>query len=278
MENLLIMSGIVALLLLVYACGVFIIARICRDNSVMDIAYGPAFLVSTAGALHLTETYELLPAVVIGCIAAWSVRLGSRIFRKNIGKPEDARYAAWRAEWMKRGRGYFLLRSFLQVNLLQVLLIFVIAAPAIIALGSPTAYNQWFVLGGFVVFVIGLLYETTADLQLDRFLTRKRAGTESATLLTSGLFRYSRRPNYFGETLVWWGLAIMVLPTPLGWLAIASPLTITYIVTQITGPMLERIFLEKYPTEYANYMRTTSYFVPWFPKTVPQPDATPSGD
>lgn len=272
MENLLIMSGIVGLLLVVYACGIFIIARICRDNSVMDVAYGPAFLVSTAGALYLTETYELLPAVVIGCIAAWSVRLGSRIFRKNLGKPEDARYAAWRDEWMKHGRGYFLLRSFVQVNLFQVVLIFIIAAPAIIALSYPTSYNQWFVLGGFVVFVFGLLYETIADLQLDRFLARKRAGTESATLMTNGLFKYSRRPNYFGETLVWWGLAIMVLPIPLGWLAVVSPLTITYIVTHITGPMLERLFLEKYPTEYAAYMKSTNYFIPWFPKATVDQD------
>lgn len=267
MENLLIMSGVVGALLLLYSVIVFFIARIFHDNSVMDIAYGPAFLVGTAGAAYLTDTYELLPAVVIGCIAAWSIRLGSRIFRKNLGKPEDARYAKWREAWMQKGRAYFLIRSYLQVNLLQIVIIFLVATPAILALSFSTSYNQWFVLAGFIVFVFGLTYETIADLQLDRFIKRKIAGTEPATLMTQGLFKLSRRPNYFGETLVWWGLTIMVLPLPFGWLAIISPLLITYIVTKVTGPMLENAFLEKYPEEYQHYINTTSYFVPWFKKS-----------
>ena len=264
MENLLTTGGLLGGILIAYSVFIYIIARICRDNSVMDIAYGPAFLVASAGTLYLTDTFELLPAVVVGCIAAWAVRLGSRIFRKNLGKPEDARYAKWRNEWMERGKLYFLVRSYLQVNLLQVLLILVISAPAIWALAFPAQYNQWFVLAGFCVFVFGLAYETIADLQLDRFIARKKAGTEEATLMTRGLFSLSRRPNYFGETLIWWGLTIMILPLPYGWLAIISPLTITYIVTKITGPMLETAFLERYPDQYSEYMRTTSYFIPWF--------------
>jgi len=266
MENLLTTSGLVGGLLLLYSVVVFIIARLFRDNSVMDIAYGPAFLVGTAGALYLSGTAALLPTIMIGCIAAWAIRLGSRIFRKNLGKPEDARYAKWRSQWMERGRAYFLIRSYLQVNLLQVVIIFAVAAPAIIALAYPSMYNQWFVLAGFVVFCIGLAYETIADLQLDQFIKRKQDGSEPASLMTRGLFSLSRRPNYFGETLVWWGLAIMVLPLPLGWIAIISPLLITYIVTKVTGPMLEQAFLERYPEQYQHYIDTTSYFIPWFKK------------
>jgi len=263
MENLLTISGILGLLLILYSIVVYFIARLRHDNSVMDIAYGPAFLVSAAGTAYVTNTYELLPAIVISCIAAWAIRLGSRIFRKNFGKPEDARYAAWRTEWMKKGRGYFLLRSYLQVNLLQVIIILIVAAPAILALSFPAAHNPWFTVIGFMVFVFGLGYETIADLQLDRFIKRKKTGTETATLMTAGLFSLSRRPNYFGETLVWWGLAIMVLPLPFGFLAIVSPLLITYIVTKVTGPILENAFLERYPDEYQHYIDTTSYFVPW---------------
>jgi steroid 5-alpha reductase family enzyme len=150
--------------------------------------------------------------------------------------------------------------------LLQVALILVISAPALWALSFPTIYNPWFVLIGFLVFCFGLAYETIADQQLDRFIAGKKAGTESATLMTRGLFSLSRRPNYFGETLIWWGLTIMVLPLPFGYLAIISPLVITYIVTKITGPMLETAFLERYPAEYQHYMQTTSYFIPWFKK------------
>ncbi len=84
--------------------------------------------------------------------------------------------------------------------------------------------------------------------------------------MTTGLFRYSRRPNYFGETLIWWGLAIMVLPLPFGYLALISPIVITYIVTCVTGPMLEKIFLARNEAEYRAYMETTSYFIPLPPK------------
>lgn len=266
MENLFIMSGIVGSILILYSIVVFFIARVFHDNSVMDIAYGPAFLTSIAGAAYLTNTYDLLPAVLIGCITAWAVRLGSRIFRKNLGKPEDARYAAWRETWMVKGRLYFLARSYIQVNLLQVMIILVVAAPAIWALSFPDAYNQLCVLIGFLIFIAGLTYETIADLQLDQFIARKKAGIEDAELMTKGLFRFSRRPNYFGETLVWWGLAIMVLPLPYGWMAVVSPILITYIVTKVTGPMLEKSFLQRYPEKYRQYINTTNYFIPWFPK------------
>jgi len=267
MENLLTTSGLVFGILLIYSVIVFFIARIRRDNSVMDIAYGPAFLIGSGGALYLSGTYALLPAIVVGCIAAWAIRLGSRIFRKNLGKPEDARYAKWRQQWMERGRAYFLVRSYLQVNLLQIIIIFAVAAPAIWALAYPAMYNPWFVAIGFLVFCIGLAYETIADMQLDHFIAGKKAGTQSADLMVTGLFSLSRRPNYFGETLIWWGLAIMVLPLPFGWVAIISPLLITYIVTKITGPMLENAFLERYPEQYQHYIDTTSYFIPWKKKS-----------
>lgn len=268
MENILINAGVVACLLAIYSIIVFFIARLKRDNSVMDIAYGPAFFVATFGAATLTNNSELLPSVIIGCIGAWAIRLGSRIFRKNLGKAEDARYAKWREEWMQKGRAYFLARSYLQVNLLQVAIILLVALPAVLALAHPEAFSYSFLITGFAVFVFGLAYEGIADLQLDAFIARKKAGKEESTLMKQGLFKYSRRPNYFGETLVWWGLAIMVLPLPFGSLALISPILITYIVTKVTGPMLEDQFMEKYPEEYGEYKRTTSYFIPLPPKTT----------
>lgn len=267
MEQLIVNTGIVANLLLIYTTLVFFIARIARDNSVMDIAYGPAFFFGVGGALFLTVNFQTLPTIVVACIGLWATRLGVRIFRKNKGKPEDARYAKWRNAWMEKGRLYFLVRSYLQVNLLQAVIILIVALPGIIALSYPSQFSPVFLGLGLAVFLFGLGYETTADWQLDKFISRKKAGTEGANLMTKGLFHYSRRPNYFGETLIWWGLAIMVLPLPFGTLALLSPLLITYIVTKVTGPMLENAFLEKYPEEYAEYQRTTNYLIPGPPKT-----------
>ncbi len=237
-----------------------------RDMSVMDIAYGPLFALGAWGTIWISGHSTPLALLIATLMTLWAVRLGIRIGRKNYGKPEDARYAAWRTAWSARSRQYFLIRSYLQVNLFQGLIILVIAMPFLIAQSSDVTIGSWHTVLGIGVTLIGLLYETIADWQLDRFLARKRAGTETATLMTTGLFRFSRRPNYFGESLIWLGLAIIASPLPYGYLAFVSPLLITYIVTRVTGPMLERLFLEKYPEDYRDYISRTSYFIPWIPK------------
>lgn len=233
----------------------------------MDIAYGPAFLVGAVGSLLITGGYDALSLLILALILTWSLRLSIRIYKKNQHKPEDPRYANWRMQWSKQGMGYFYLRSYLQIYLLQGGIIALVAMPFIVSLTNTNDTLNWLVFIGITISLFGLFYESLADWQLDNFLNRKKAGVEPAILMTTGLFRFSRRPNYFGETLVWWGLAIAVLSIPLGFIALVSPLLITYIVTKVTGPMLEKIFLEKYPTEYQAYTEKTNYFVPWLPKT-----------
>jgi steroid 5-alpha reductase family enzyme len=222
------------------------------------------------GSLLTLGQSSLITDLIIIAIALWSTRLGLRIYRKNKGMPEDARYANWRTLWSQKGPVYFIVRSFLQINLLQGLIILLVASPLIISLAYGDAFSlaitSWSVMLGLAIFVTGLTIESIADYQLDQFIARKKAGTEPSNLMTTGLFHYSRRPNYFGETLIWWGLAIIVLPLPFGYLALISPILITYIVTKVTGPMLENIFLEKYGDEYREYMRKTSYFIPLPPR------------
>lgn len=252
----------------IFVAGImlFIVALYKKNNSIMDIAYGPLFFIGAVATIMLTDQTTPLTLAITTLLLLWSLRLGIRIGKKNYGKPEDPRYAAWRTQWSKNGRTYLYLRSYLQVFLLQGIIITLVALPFILSLTSTDTALTPFAYAGLSIALFGLLYETIADWQLDRFLARKRAGIESAVLMTTGLFTYSRRPNYFGETLVWWGLAIAVFPLPLGWLGVISPLLITYIVTLVTGPMLEAIFLSKYPAEYRAYMRTTSYFIPWKPR------------
>lgn len=265
--------GTVGLLVLIAVTTIFLVAQAKRDNSIMDIAYGPTFLVTGVVATLLLGNQSWLTNLMLGLIAIWALRLGVRIYKKNHGQPEDARYALWRTAWSTRGQLYFLLRSYLQINVLQGLIIVFILCPLIISLtytdANTLAYPKLLLFAGLgtLIFTIGLSIEAVADIQLDRFIARKRAGTETAPIMRTGLFRYSRRPNYFGETLVWWGLAIMTLPLPFGYIALLSPLLITFIVTKVTGPMLEKIFLERYPEEYRAYQATTSYLIPLPPRT-----------
>lgn len=267
LENLLVNMSHFAVWLFVYVFIVYVIACFRRDNSIMDIAYGPAFFICALATMMQAKEPSIISSIVLGAIGIWALRLGLRIARKNWERPEDARYAAWRNGWQKRGLWYFYLRSFLQINLLQGIIIFIVALPFLIALSDTEANVSLATIIGISIFLFGLGYESLADKQLDRFLISKRNGSEPATLMTTGLFLYSRRPNYFGESLVWWGLFIIVLPLPFGVVALLSPLLITYIVTRITGPMLENIFIEKYPTEYRAYMAKTNYFIPGRPRT-----------
>ncbi len=264
-EQILVYAGIFTALVLIQSAVLFLLMQLKRDNSLIDIAYGPLFFTSAAATLTILSHTGVTALVICALIAAWSLRLSFRIGRKNWGKPEDVRYAAWREAWMKKGTLYFVLRSFLQINLLQGILIVLIATPFVLSL-MITDPSIPLILCGALVTLTGLVIETLADKQIDAFLARKKAGTESAPFLNTGLFRYSRRPNYFGETLVWWGFALMVLGAPYGYLALIGPLTITYIVIKITGPMLEKIFIEKYGEEYITYMNKTSYFIPLPPK------------
>jgi steroid 5-alpha reductase family enzyme len=266
MEPLLFNSMVFLSFLLTVVTFVFAVAQLKKDNSIMDIVYGPIFLVTGIATYIYTASTSTLAIIILLATFIWSTRLGTRIYKKNHSMPEDARYALWRTEWNQKGHWYFLLRSYFQINILQGIIIAIVSLPLILSFSFDVTYSLSFVLLGVLVFVIGLTIESTADYQLDRFIARKKLGVETANLMTTGLFKYSRRPNYFGETLIWWGLAIMVLPLPYGWLGLLSPLTITYIVTRVTGPMLENIFIQKYGEEYQTYMKKTSYFIPLPPR------------
>lgn len=268
MEPLLFNSIVFSAFLFLMVSNVFIVAQFKRDNSIMDIAYGPIFFFTALATYIYTDSTSLLSLILLGATGVWALRLSSRIYKKNHNAPEDARYAAWRSAWMQKGLLYFYIRSYLQISLLQGFIIFLVSLPFILSL-QAVSVSGWLLGIGLTVYGLGLAIETIADATLDAFIARKKAGTEPAVLLTTGLFKYSRRPNYFGETLIWWGLAITTLPLQLGNLGLISPLVITYIVTKVTGPMLEAIFLKKYPTEYRAYMRSTNYFFPLPPRRTP---------
>jgi steroid 5-alpha reductase family enzyme len=261
-------ASIFGLVVLMLVTTVFIVAQLKQDNSIMDIAYGPIYAVAYWVTWWLTDTPGGAPLLIGGIVTLWALRLSIRIGRKNWGKPEDARYAAWRKAWSEHGQLYFVVRSYLQVNLLQGFIIFLVATPLWLTLTLKSFPESIVLWTGLALALFGLGYESVADWQLDRFIARKKAGTESATLMTRGLFRFSRRPNYFGESLVWWGFAVAVLSNGLSvWFVLLGPIVITYILTRVTGPMLEAIFLEKYPDEYRAYMAHTNYFVPGVPKS-----------
>jgi len=246
-------------LILTFTTGVFILALIKKDNSLMDLFYGPAIASSALVTLILSPSEQTAGVLVSLLILVWAARLSIRLYFVKKGKGEDGRYAKWREEWSLKGTWYVVLRSWLQVFLLQGLIMAVVVLPATLLHAATAQVPPLFMYMGVFVWLIGFAFETIADMQLDSFL---RNTQNKGKIMTRGLFRYSRRPNYFGETLMWWGLAIIAAPVSL--LAFVSPLLITYVVVWVTGPLLERGW-ENNP-EYQAYKKRTSYFVPWLPK------------
>jgi steroid 5-alpha reductase family enzyme len=243
----------------VYMTCLFVVSLITKNNGIADIGYGIAFMV-VVGMTELlvpsASTYALLLATLP---FIWATRLAVRIFRKNYGKPEDFRYKAWRDAWGST----FVWRSFLQIYMLQGLVVFVVALPVTLALVYPVAPTLWLVYLGLALWVVGFLFETIGDAQLDAFI---RNPAKKGTIMMSGLWKYSRHPNYFGESTMWWGIAIAAAGLsayPL--VGFVSPLLITYLLLFVSGvPMLEKRW-DGNP-EWEAYKSRTSVFIPLPPR------------
>lgn len=251
-----------ALVLSLYLTVVMIVALVREDNGVMDIAYGAGFALIAWSLAFMWPAWTERQAIVLACVTLWGVRLTTRIFLKNWSKPEDFRYRAWREEWKKQGMLYFFLRSLGQIYILQGLVILVVSLPVMIVFVTTQAPLAWYNWLGLGLWSIGFFFEFVGDYQLDRFIQNKE---NTGKIMTTGLWRYTRHPNYFGEASMWWGLFLVVLGLPLSHFAIASPILITFLLTQVSGiPMLERRFTGR--PDWEEYKRKTSAFIPWFPK------------
>lgn len=251
-----------ALLVWAHASAWYLISLWRRRNDVADIAWGLGF-VAIAGYLALRQAPTPVAWWVYALVALWAARLSVHIGMRNSGKSEDFRYRQWREAW---GRAFYW-RSYLQVYLLQGFFMLLIAAPILVASMAPVELaaapaSNSFVWAGLAVWTIGFLCETISDYQLLRFVKQRRSKDE---ILQTGLWRYSRHPNYFGEILVWWGLWLMVCWLPWGWLAIVSPLLITWLLARVSGvPMLERRY--EGHAAYQAYKARTSALIPLPPR------------
>lgn len=251
--------------LVAYMCLGFLYAQAIHNNAIADVIYGKAVM------LLVLASFFLGGNVGMGCILSilaicWGVRLSMRIYLKNMGKPEDARYAAWRSAWTARSQAYFLVRSFLQVFMLQGMVIALIASPIVLTNIYGLEEYSWYAFVGVALWIVGFIFESVADYQLDAYIKNP---AHKGTLCTGGLWHYSRHPNYFGESLMWWGIAIAAaFSLPFGLLTLlcfVSPVLITFLLLKVSGiPMLEPLMKDK--PGWAEYAARTNAFIPWFPR------------
>ncbi len=234
----------------------FLLSYLFQRNDIADVLWGPG--IATFVVIAFVTGEGTWPALLVTILVLiWATRLFLRILLKNLKKPEDARYARWRQEW-----SWFYLRSYLQVFLLQGALMCVVGLGAALFVLEATTITSFVYLGLFL-WLFGFLFETIGDAQLDSFL--KNPDNKGA-LMTKGLWKFSRHPNYFGEITMWWGIFVMTFGTELVLLGIVSPLVITTLICFVSGiPLLEE-GLKKHPL-FAEYKRKTSVLIPLPPKS-----------
>jgi len=247
-----------ALTIFIYMTLLFIISMVKKDNSIADIGWGMGFIVVAFLTLFFEPGFEIRHVLVTGLVIIWGLRLAIHILIRNKGKSEDYRYAKWRKEWGK----YFVIRSYLQVFMLQGLIMLIISYQVILVNSSKKPGIQILDVLGLSVWLFGFLFETVGDFQLSKF---KKDKENKGKIMKSGLWRYTRHPNYFGEATMWWGIFLMALSVPMGWTAIISPSLITLMLLRVSGvTMLEKKY--KGNKEFEEYAKKTSAFIPWFPK------------
>lgn len=258
--------SVAAALALALGCGLaalfalWLVSLARRDASIVDLWWGPGFGLLATIAWLAADAAPARSAILLALVWVWGLRLGGYLAWRNHGRGEDPRYAAMRRRHGER----FGLVSLGTVFGLQGVLQWLVALPVLLAILAPgeRALGALDALG-LAVFAVGLAFESIGDAQLARF---KADPANRGRVMDRGLWRYTRHPNYFGDSLVWWGLFAIACATPYGVFAIASPALMTFLLLRVSGvALLERSLVRTRPA-YRDYVETTSAFFPRPPR------------
>jgi len=231
-----------------------------RNASIVDIFWGTGFVIVAWAAFVFTPDGFLPRKLLLAALVTiWGLRLSIHILRRNWGKPEDFRYAAWRQE---SGRSWWWY-SFFKVFLLQGVIMWLVAAPVVAVMGARGQRGLgWVDAAGAGVWLIGFFFEAAGDWQLSRF---KADPANKGKLFTGGVWRYTRHPNYFGDAAVWWGHYLVAAASGAWWTAF-SPALMTFLLVRVSGvSMLESALRDSKPG-YREYVASTSAFFPLPPR------------
>lgn len=229
-----------------------------RDAGIIDPCWGLGFVLVAWLSFVLNHPTSWRACLISTLTTLWGLRLSFYLLKRSLGQGEDRRYAAMRLHHGPR----FWWVSLFTVFLLQAVVLWFIAWPlqAACVLKSQKSLGllDWL---GVALWLIGFLFEAIGDWQLVKF---KSAPENAGKVLDLGLWRFTRHPNYFGESCVWWGIYLIVIGTG-AWWTIGSPLLMTFLLLYISGvSLLEQTIVDRRP-EYAAYQLRTSAFFPWPP-------------
>jgi steroid 5-alpha reductase family enzyme len=230
-----------------------------KNSSIVDIFWGTGFVIVNWIYFVLTPEGFLMRKLLIGVLVTiWGLRLSIYILYRNWGKPEDFRYQKWRRE---AGNKWWW-QSFFRVFFLQGILLWIISIPLLtVQRGVLPASLTIFDFLGVAIWLVGFYFESMGDFQLTKF---KFNPENKGRVMDSGVWYYTRHPNYFGDASQWWGYYIIAAFSG-GWWTILSPILMTLLLLRVSGVALLEKTMETRPG-YKEYINRTSAFIPWFPK------------
>lgn len=247
--------GLIILMLMTF---LWLVSLWLKNSSIVDIFWGTGFVIITWIAFLLTPYgFTARRLLLSGLVTIWGLRLSIHILIRNWNKPEDFRYQVWR----KAAGKTWWLHSYFKVFLLQGLLMWIISAP----LAAAQVSSQSLIRLDFLaipVWLIGFFFEAAGDFQLARF---KSNPENKGKVLSAGVWRYTRHPNYFGDATQWWAFYLVAVAAG-GWWSIFSPIVMTIFLMRVSGvTLLEKTLRDEKPG-YKEYIETTREFFPWFPR------------
>lgn len=235
---------------------VWLISLAAKDASIVDRFWGLGFIAITIQQTLQSQVSTFRAGLILALVSLWGMRLSLYIHFRNRKKPEDARYLR-----MRRATGpSFWWKSYFFVFALQGFLMWLIAAPLAVIHSFPQT-NVMTPLDylGIFLWLTGFLFESVGDYQLSRF---KRDPSNQGKVCRVGLWNWSRHPNYFGESLVWWGFFFICSNADYGWATIFSPILITYLLLKVSGVALLEKQLSTTKPDYKEYLEQVPAFFP----------------
>ncbi|NWG38545.1 MAG: DUF1295 domain-containing protein [Hydrogenophilaceae bacterium] len=245
---------------------VWLISLPLKNASIVDSFWSIFFVAGAASYYFLIPQPGGRSVLIATLLLAWAVRLAAHITWRNRGQGEDRRYQAIRA----RNQPHYAIKSLVYVFCLQAVLAWIVALPLFGAL-SGQAPLGWLDALGILLWLAGFGFEAIGDWQLARF---KANPANAGKVMDRGLWRYTRHPNYFGESLIWWGFWLIAASAGHAW-TLVSPLLMTYMLLKISGVALLEKDLQARRPAYADYIRRTNAFVPGLPRDVTLRRKTP---
>ena len=238
----------------------WLISVVIKNVSIVDVFWGLGFVIINFYYFLATENIYLRKFILLFLVTLWGLRLTIYLAWRNIGKGEDFRYKEFRKKYGPERYWWF---SFFQVFLLQGSLIMIVSLP-LLGTNFETTNNSLNVLDYFalMIWLIGFIFETGGDYQLSKF---KKDPNNRGKLLKTGFWKYTRHPNYFGDSAVWWSYAIFSIAAGSYWTFIGA-IIMTALIIKVSGvALLEKSLKNKNP-DYLEYIEKTSPFLPRSPK------------